>query len=734
MTGGSTASYYPVHGKIPYGAEYWIEHDADANWFRDDLSAMRRLGFNCIRIFVSSRETAPDVHDYAQLDALFAVAAETGIQICPTLTHRLAPWRAEAFGYDPNLHVQVPYLLDDPNYCAQLRPGLEHLVARYRGHPALWSWILWNEPMRSNTSPPPPPTWRLFLAWLGERYGGDLDAMNRVWFPEHESGFAAFDAIRPQDLAPEWYQIWREDGPGDYTPVHPRVLALSDASWGGAGNRRWTNAGALRDWIDFNVERMTANIRWLAEVVRAVDADTPTHVNPAGMAQNQAQISRDLPAIARAVDILGASLHAGHHFSLLDAEVHFAEAFSYYTQRIVSANKGGHSVLTELQGGANTWSGNKNFCPDGDDLIQWNLVALGQGVRGVIYWLWRPRFYGWEGGEWGLMGGAGQPTPKTEGAGIVGRLLEDHGEWLGRLQPAPARAAILHSHETEIVALREDGRQHKPSTYGTISEYGCYRALWRAGIPAELVTSDEVHDGVLGRFRVLFIPYAEAMDPETGAAIADFVRRGGWLYAETPLANKDARGSAYPISPGAGLREVLPTTLDMWPARVAPTLDSPFGPLHSAAFIQPLEPQGATANGRALAVVREHPVAWEGAVGEGRVRFLGTCLTLYAGQHDDADAEFTLLAEFARGAGAAPDWSVAASGPAPAYRLEDHDGQADAMLLVNEGAQPNAVEVRLPYAPSAVDEVLLGLPCTAEDHVVRLTLPPRRGAVLRLRR
>lgn len=719
-----------INGQWPYGAEYWLPPQATAEDFRRDLAQLHETGMNVIRIFVPQIEVAPDRYDFGQLDALMDEASGAGVAVAPTYSLRLPPWRLANAGLDTTIDIPVSYLLDDRAYREQLAPAIEALVTRYRGHEALWSWILWNEPSRQPSLAPPPPTWWAFREWLDDVYDGDIEALNDAWFPERRGlGLRSFEGVQPEQLAAEWKDAYViGGGMTRYRLGHPLALRLGTASWGASRNR-WDNYSALRDWLLFNMHAMDQSIGWLHDLTKQSDPEHPTQINPDGFIRNQPAAGRNLWSLSGTVDLWGSSLHAGHHLGLIDAENEFPETLAFYTRYIVDANKGRPSVITELQGGPNIWSGNKNFAPDGSDLVLWNLGALAGGIRGVIYWMWKPRKHGWEGGEWGLVNSDGHRTTRTEGAARVGRFLQDQSAWLRNLRPAPAAAAILHSPDTEMLSIRQAGSKHDPSSYQVVSEYGCYKALWRAGIPAEIVTPYEVRAGRLSRYRCLLIPYTEALDADTAEAIVTYAMGGGWVYGETPLARLDEQGTAYDQAPGGGLTAIFPRAIDVWPQNKAATLELAEDDIYSHLFIQPLRPQPGSDD--VLADIDDYPVVLERDLTGGRTLYVGTSLCHHIGSSRDTATEENLLADFCRRAGADPDWGLEEqiAGVSVSLLLSE---EADAMVVLNHTDDDQRVPLVLPQTYARVEQVWPEATCECERTSATVQLPPRSGAVLRM--
>ena len=719
-----------VNGKIPYGTEYWFTSMTTRKDIETDFHRMRLMGMNTVRIFVLNIETGPEKEDYSLLDEIFSVAIEHNISVCPTFSLTLPPWKKHAIGLDPSLDIPIAYLLDDPLYRDQLAPGIQNLVRRYGRHPSLWSWILWNEPSRTPFFPPPPPTWTAFTRWLRERYETRVEHMLDTWGVKQSSfNLSSFDDLLPDHIFSGWRGLWSgyETGHGYHLLVPPAVFHL----FGRVRPSTWDEFPLWRDWFQFNISALNASIAWLAGIVKELDLLHPTHINPDGFLQNQTSSGRDLQELAKSVDIFGSSLHLGHHFSYIDLESQVPEAVAFYTQQIASSAGEKTALVTELQAGPNTWSGNRPITPDSTDLILWSLTALGNGLKGIIYWLWKPREQGWEGGEWGLINANGKETTRSLGAGRLGQILETHGSWLASLKPRKSSVAILKSPDSETLGLIESLYTNRPiDRYQTLSEYGCYRALWHAGIHADIITPSDIQKAHLSDYRCIFLPFHESMSAETAQALKQYILSGGWVYAETPLATKDPAGTTHVTRPGHGLDGFFAQAIDIWPASKEPLIMAAAKELHSELFIQPLE----SGNHEVVAELSDgYDVIVERTAGKGRTLYAGTCLSLYCANNNPAAVEEAFISGFAIRAGAR-SWSANGNAYGGDACLLEGDGEDDAYIVMNHGSRESEVALSLPRSYREVVALLGRGEPRLIRRTVRMMLPPRTAEILKLRR
>ena len=68
--------------------------------------------------------------------------------------------------------------------------------------------------------------------------------------------------------------------------------------------------------------------------------------------------------------------------------------------------------------------------------------------------------------------------------------------------------------------------------------------------PVQYVDMDQLKRGEVNKFPVLYAPLDYAMDEATIAALKEYVKQGGTLWADGITAWKNERGKIYPTIPG----------------------------------------------------------------------------------------------------------------------------------------------------------------------------------------
>jgi hypothetical protein len=308
--------------------------------------------------------------------------------------------------------------IDDPDVMERSLGHVRAVVSRFRNHPALDSWILWNEPGR---------------------------------VPPLESPHA-LEALRA--AIERRYQTV-----GAYNACHFRpVRAFRDIRLTAEDLRRsgFVSHRMKCEWLDFSVENLQQKLGMLAGDVRGLDSEHPIHVNPHRVSQCLADQGQSLWRQAEVVDFMGCSAHPAWH-SVRFRREHYGQSVAMFADLARSATRAPDRYfwVTELQGGSTILSAFEPLtCRDGESRL-WLWEALAAGAKAVVYWCANARTDGYEAGEWDLLDRSGQPTPQLEEISAVWKALAPWRELLTSAQPAQADVGILISEESNRLDLVE---------------------------------------------------------------------------------------------------------------------------------------------------------------------------------------------------------------------------------------------------------------------------------------
>ena len=318
-------------------------------------------------------EEEPGTWNFGVFDLAFDAAVRHGIRIKATLTANSGPWW---LGTPSMLHSHTGFLGPDQ------RPPMERYiracVERYGRHAGLGQWILWNEPNGGNERTPE--ALEHWQGWLRRHYSGDIAALNHRW----RTGYRTFAEVQfPEDIPHPMHrgQFWNSYGP-------------------------W-----LLDW-QARAAWLNGELAWIKEIVRSIDASTELCVNPTEVLANQALGGSDLDAMARLVDVIGASYHPAWHFTFAD-RLEFP-GLMVAGVRLEAAQPGARRVeVTEVQSGNTLNSSNRPANVTPAEVARFYLAGLAAGAESVTGWCLNVRSHDFEAGDWGLLDNQDRPSGRS---------------------------------------------------------------------------------------------------------------------------------------------------------------------------------------------------------------------------------------------------------------------------------------------------------------------------------
>ncbi|TVR40374.1 MAG: hypothetical protein EA402_13795 [Planctomycetota bacterium] len=645
--------------RIALGSQYYINKDSTVLEVRQGIAEMAAQGLRLVRIFAiwDHLEPAPGQYHWEVYDALFDAAAEAGLGVVPTLFAVSPPgW----MGISDDSQALGP--LEDPDYWRQALDHLRRVVEHWRDHPALHSWILWNEPSRvPPSSPLVSERWQHFLQ---QRYGS-LEALN---------------ANRYRQVS-EWSKL------SDFTA---------------------TNASAFRgyaqelDRLRFCVDELQHWLHDLAAAVRALDARHPIHVNPHNVGQSVLAAGQSVWREGELVDFIGVSAHPPWHATRFPAwRVPHAVEFFADIAASASCDDDGRFWVSELQGGPTIFSAEHPSGPSPREIKQWLQQSLAGGAEAVLFWCYNQRNGGYEVGEWGLRGLDGRPSERLAAVAEVAQFIEAQQPLLAAAQPWPASVAILHSEDSERLALLagrgdapQDGR-NRNGHWDAIA--GAWLIARDLGHEVQIIDEDRWCAGEepASSVRSILVPAAHALRAETLGRLQAFAMAGGqviadglvgWNTADGRLADDQGLASCFGVRLHdlRGLRPDLPAPSCSRLDNDGPA-DNGGGRLHGLLFTAHLQPCSETVE---ILAHWPHaaPAISRQAQGEGCFVRLGT---LVFAQYLAWDAENTRCQDLRQALQQilpAPVAPLQLAAPAPPWwlrRLQTPEGCL--ALLVNHG-------------------------------------------------
>ncbi|MBW2257537.1 MAG: beta-galactosidase [Deltaproteobacteria bacterium] len=693
---------HPSLPPFPFGAVYFRKSNPPkSDWARDYRTASED-GMTAFRHWFlwGAIEVTPGVFDWDDYDRQLDLAAENGIRtvIAEMITcapewayRRLAHARYESRdGRKVTSSISASTVvggfpglcLDNDDVREAAGRFLTALATRYRDHPGLGAYDIWNECNIGANVCYCPATAERFRQWLRDRYG-DLRSLGDAW---HRHSFAEWeDVTPPRDLGP-----------------YPHVL----------------------DWLQFRIDNAYRLMSWRADLLRKLDPNHPVtaHGVAGGLHRLAPQAADDWRAasIADSYGFTWVACRQGDepwkHFHAVDL--------------VRSASRGKDFWHSEAQGGPLWMQPQVPGRPreDGriaspEDLRYWHLVTSMGGARGHLYPRWRPLL---DGPLFGAFGPYGMDGSRTDRSAMSSRLAKwvSHSAqqklWASR--PVKGDVGILFVPETQLFTYAQQGK----TDFHARSLHGAYRGFWDRNIQADWVHIDHIDE-----YSLLYWPYPVAVSEEHALRIMEWVGNGGTLMSEGCPAYWDDRGHVGQRQPNLELDELFgareayveftPDLLDNLKLR----LDS--HEVWGGLFLQAYEvttgtPVGTDPAGRVVAV--DH--AW----GRGKTRLIGSMLGWGYGVHGEEPS------------GSFFEETLAFGGRSQHVRCSDgrvkarlHDGEEGTFLWVANPARRD-LPVRLTlsdrWGPFAHAETLWGADASVQDRAVTLTAPARDVSVIAL--
>lgn len=693
--------------KFPYGAVYFRKSNPPKEDWERDYGVASADGMNIFRHWFlwSAIEVAPGVYDWEEYDRQLDLAAKNGMKTIIAEMITAAPEWAYRKYADARLETVdgkkitqamgvscvtggFPGLcLDNVEYRQAAEKFLRELVTRYKGHPGLGGYDIWNECNYGHNTCYCPATEEKFRQWLKAKYG-DLKTLGKAWF---RHSFAEWEDVT----------IPRHHGP------YPDTI----------------------DWLQFRIDNAYSYMRWRADLIRSIDPDCAiTAHGIAASFTNMAPGGSDDWRAAAEVEVYGTTWGSCRHGDEPWKQVH---AFD-----LVRASARGKPFWHAEHYGGPLWMQpqvinkprNEGRIATVEDIRYWSMVSFMAGATGVMYLRWRPLLDGPLFGAFGPYAMDGSRTERSQMVSTIGCWAQaPEQEALWRSRPVKGEIGIVFVPETQIFTYAQQGN----TQFYSQSMQGAYRAFFDNNIQADWVHIDDID-----QYKALYLPFPVSLSAKTVEKLRQWVAAGGTLISEGLPAYFDDRGHVGTRQPNLGLDEVFgvkESYVEFTPDLLTDLqLRVDGARLYGGIFMQAYEPTTGKAvgwydDGRVAAV--------DNAYGKGRTRLVGTMLGAGYGAHTNAyepAAAAPFFADLLKYAGI--DQHVTSSDARVKARL--HDGEGGTYLWVtNPTHQPLPVRVSLgaQWGPFQQVQTLWGANACLENGSLTLTVPARDAAVLALK-
>ena len=484
------------------GSQLFINRTDSPKQARVWVDQMDAVGLKVIRLFMlwDLVEPRKDQWTWEVFDAVFDQAAKNNMGVVPTL------WSLTSPGWMRRVRsLQGIDDLTDKKFTDRAMDYIDRCVLRYGDHPALDSWIIWNE---ATLELVPEKKWEPRYREFLKEYHGTIDNYNRLSYHQFES----FDDI-----------VLYEGSLNDFWAPHIEQL----------------------DWVRFNRSQLLYWIKLITERIRKNDPHHPIHVNPHALVSNFTKTGQEVWEEGELVDFLGCSAHPVWHFTRFKRRA-WPQAIAMSTILMRSASKGDQFWLSELQAGPAIDSGLVYDTPSADDFRIWLWTGLGTGAEAIVFWCFNDRNDGAEAGEWRLMGPSGDETKRSKVTKEICAKLIQYKDWFEDTKAKVPKVQILHSTPSRTFAnLAHEDEVSMPRSQDSVDDAicGAWTLLDDMGIEAGFVNEQKVGGLDPLQSPLLICPNVTCIeDKELLVNLRRYVEQGGTLIVDGAFASKDQEG------------------------------------------------------------------------------------------------------------------------------------------------------------------------------------------------
>ncbi|HET7214863.1 MAG TPA: beta-galactosidase [Terriglobia bacterium] len=712
VASGAPQAASPSHSFFPVAVWYGggkarapmlepVDSTSAERWGKD-LDQIKAVGFNTVKCWVdwATAEPKPGQYDFQNLNLLMRLAQERGLRVIVQIYTDSAPdWVGQRYpdarfvdrsGAVINSQAAPGFCIDDEAVRNEVVKFIEALSQDANHYDALYGWDVWSEPHLVNWAGfdylKDPEfcycryTQARFRDWLAAKYK-TLPALNNAWY----RGFTSWNDVTP--------------------PRFSTILSFTD----------------YLDWRAFITDKLAADLKTRVDAVRSADHIHPvtSHAAVPGLFTDprDGYGEPDDFLMSDSADFFGTSLYPKH------AESPKPWSYEHLAAGLDFSRSAGHSHgkgfwIGELQAGQGVTGMRIAEPVTGHDEAYWMWQVIAHGAREIAVYAWYPMNAGYESNGYGLINLDGTLTPRAKEAGATAKAIAQSAASIDKAQPAPAQVAILYNRLSYMVG----GTEPSLSTLGNAerdSLEGLHRAFLEARIPVDFVSTQDVIDGRVKAYKILFLPYAVMISRQVADGIKQYVEQGGTAVAGARLAWNNARGFASDVIPGFGLAQVFGAREQMIrPVKAARLLveSSPDLPGMKSAeavrgdnFEEELEP---LAGGQVLArFANGKPAMVEKTYGKGKAILAGTFLPLsYEREHDPSTGR--LLRSLAQAAGVRAEVKVSGAGTGEVEVRRLVSPQEQLAFIFNHAQKPAqaSISIRVPWSVREAEDVVTGRP------------------------
>ena len=538
-----------------YGTQYLRGFTPEKDQWEKDMESMKKLGFNTIRAWMvwNSIEKSEGNVDHRYIEDFLTLANQYDLEVGLLFHMHAAPaWAVQKFSkyfymtednlpFEPAVRANTPsggwpgLCYDNEEVREMERRFITSVISESKKHKNVAFYEPMNEPHQwvDYTKSPSgifcycPASVRKFQAWLKNKYK-DVATLNDAWGHFYNS----FEEVRPP---------------------------------------RWTSS--YSDYIDFRqftIDNVVEEITYRSNIIRQEDTKPViahawgggcvTCPQLGGMAFDDwknAQVFDKwgysaFPKTAKDCAVLGMGC---------DATRCAANGKEYWQSELTAGVTG--NIFHQLGR------------VDNDTFDKFTLESIRHGAQGLLYWQYRKERIGSEFGGFSMADFDGGPTPLTERAGALGKMLAENGHIFKEGKMAEAEVGIVFSMRSYLADWSATGKKNNKFAIDCLSGY--YTMFWEENMPVDIIHESFVND--LSKYRLIILPSATALAPDFVEKLKVYVENGGTVISEQMFGIFDPTFKLSYKVPGYGFDKIFGANQDDLIPRTKVTLTGPNGTL-----------------------------------------------------------------------------------------------------------------------------------------------------------
>lgn len=516
-----------------FGTQYLRGATPERDQWERDLANIKEYGFNTVRAWLvwNAVEKAEGEIDYDYIASFLDCAKRNELEVGLLFHMHACPnWAIKKYSryfyvdenslpFEPAVRPNSPtggwpgLCYDHPEVREMEKRFIEGVIAETKKHDCVSFYEPMNEPHQWVDYTKQPggifcycdASVKRFQEWLREKYG-DIGTLNAAW----GHFYGSFDEIRPP---------------------------------------RWTTSYAdYADFRLFNMENVTREIRYRADIIRACDTKPVIAHAWGGGAVTCSQLG-------------GMAFDDWKNAEVFDKWGY--SAFPYKARDCASLGLGCDSTRcaangkeywqSELSAGLRGVGLDVSGRIDDKTFDKFSLESIRHGARGLLYWQYRKERFGAEWGGFSLTDYDGGPTNLTRKASALCKAIKENEALFCEGTQGNAEVALVFSRRSYLAAWCSNAKKGNKFAVDSISGY--YKMFWEENIHVDILHEDYETD--LSRYRVVIVPSPYAIQPSFAAQLKTYVEQGGTLLSDPFFGSfEESFKMSYHV-PGFGFDEVF---------------------------------------------------------------------------------------------------------------------------------------------------------------------------------